>query len=239
MQSKDGDVPLGRSILIGRLVQIADFLNSIATSSDLDKRDRVKSMLENNAIANAGDCPDRAISGLDDLDFDIGLFRGQTIESAIHFLLRQYKKHIIQVCLVEHQFFESAQEYVYLLSLLNDYFNLGLSSVGILSEEVDARKTFDVAARMLMDKISIDGFCHFVAKNASFRSFLRGMIEHKDIMGEAAADPDCVEDTLYAYVRRIVEPYIYATFVVEGEKFQELNPADEEMLKSFLEDEAA
>lgn len=239
LQSKDGAVPQGRSILIGRLVQIADFLSDIAASNEMDKVDQVRSMLGNNIIANADDCPDRAISGLDDLDFDIGLFHTPTIESVIHFLLRQYKKHIIQECLVEHQFSESAQEYVYLLSLLNDHFNLGLCSVGILSGEVGARKTFDVAARMLMDNISIDGFCHFIAKNVPFRSFLCSMIEHKDIMDEAAADPDRVEDTLYAYVLRIVEPYICANFVIENEKFQELKAADVEILESFLDGEAA
>lgn len=239
LQSKDGDVPQGRSILIGRLAQLADFLNGIATSYDLENRDRVKAMLENNAITNADDCPDRAISGLDDFDFDVGLFHTPTIEQAIHLLLRKYKKHIIQESLVEHRFHESAQEYVYLLLLLKDHFNLGVCSAGILSGEVGARKTFDVTARMLMDNISIEGLCHFISKDVSFRNFLRGISAHQAIMDEMACDPDGAEDALYTYARGIIEPYVNATFVVDGKKFQELKSKDIAILEGLIASEAA
>jgi len=38
---------------------------------------------------------------------------------------------------------------------------------------------------------------------------------------------------VYAYVRSSVEPYIYATFVLEGEKFQELTAEDIEAMNAF------
>lgn len=237
--SKDAQVPQGRHILIGRLVQIADFLNDFATSDDLDKRSRAKSVLELNVIANAGECPDRAIAGLDDMDFDMALFYAPNLEHAIHFLVRQYKKQVIQDCLVEHEYAESAQEYVYLLLQLNNHFNLGVSSSGIWSAQCGARKPFDEAARLLMDSLSVEGVCHFIAKHAAFRSFLRAQSEYTEAIETAASDPDLAEDGVYAYVRSIVEPYIYATFVLEGEKFQELTAEDIAAMNVFLEEEVA
>ncbi len=236
--SKDSQIPRGRSLLIGRLVQVSDFLNDLATSDDLSKRARAKDILESSVIANAGECPDRAISGLEDMEFEIALFNAPDPEHAIHFLVRQYKKHIIQDCLVEHEYTESAEEYVYLLLLLNDHFNLGVSSRGMVSAECGARKPFDEAARMLMDSLSVEGVCHFISKHAAFRSFLRSKPEYQEQIETAASDPDLAEDAVYAYVRSIVEPYIHTTFILEGEKFQELTAEDTEAMNAFLEAEA-
>ncbi|MDP3935627.1 MAG: hypothetical protein Q8Q56_01345 [Alphaproteobacteria bacterium] len=232
--SKDAHVPQGRSILIGRLVQVADFLNELATSDDLDQRSRAKAMLEECIIANASECPDRAIAGLDDMDFDMALFCAPNLESAIHFLVRQYKKYLIQECLVEHKYAESAEEYVYLLLLLNDHFNLGVASAGIWSAQCGARKPFDKAARLLMDSLSVEGVCHFIAKHPAFRNFLRSKTEYRDAIETAASDPDLAEDAVYAYVRRIVESYIHSTFILEGEKFQELTSKDIAEMNLFL-----
>jgi hypothetical protein len=237
--SKDGQTPQGRSMLTGRLVQVADFLNELATSDDLSNRTRAKDMLEVCVIANAGDCPDRAIAGLEDMEFHMALFKAPNLEQAVHFLIRQYKKQLIQEYLVDHQYAESAEEYVYLVLLLNDHFNLGVSSQGIWSAQCGARKPFDEAARLLMDSLSIDGVCHFIAKHPGFRSFLYSQADYQDAMETAATDPELAEDAVYACVRRIVEPYLYATFTLEGEKFQELTAADVAEMSAFLAEEVA
>jgi hypothetical protein len=237
--SKDARLPQGRSLLVGRLVQVSDFLNALATSDDRGIRARGKDMLTACVIANGGECPDRAIAGLDDMEFDMALFNASNLEQAIHFLVRQYKKHIIQDCLVEHQYAEAAQEYVYLLLLLNDHFNLGVSSRGIWSAECGARKSFDEAARLLMDNLSVDGVCHFIAKHAAFRSFLRSKADYQDQIEDAAKDPELAEDAVYACVRRIVEPYVHATFILEGEKFQELTTEQVVEMSAILGEEVA
>lgn len=231
--SKDAQTALGQSILIGRLVNVADFLNDLATSDDLSKRARAKAMLEECAISNGGDCADRAIAGLDDMEFEMALFNAPNLEAALHFLVRQYKKHIIQECLVDHEYAESAEEYVYLLLLLNDHFNLGVSSRGLWSAQCGARKPFDEAARMLMENLTIEGVCHFIAKNSAFRTFLNSQAAFKDAIEEAISNPDLAEDAVYACVRSIIEPYIYATFVLGGEKFQELTPKDIAEMSAF------
>ncbi|QOL20310.1 hypothetical protein [Candidatus Bodocaedibacter vickermanii] len=238
LRSKDAETPQGKSILIGRLVNVASFFNDLATSDNLSKRMRARDILENCAISNAKDCADRAISGLDDMEFEMALFNAPNLEAAIHFLVRQYKKHIIQECLVDHEYAESAEEYVYLLLLLSDHFNLGISSKGIWSAQCGARKPFDKAARLLMENLSIEGVCHFIAKHSGFRSFLRSKPEYQEQLETAASNPDLAEDAVYACVRNIIEPYIYATFVLEGEKFQELTAADIAEMSACLEKSA-
>lgn len=231
--SKDAQTSLGQAILVGRLVQVADFFNDLATSNDQNKRTKAKDILEECAIANGSECYDRTIAGLDDMELEMALFSTHTLEHAIHFLVRQYKKCSIQECLVEHEYAESVEEYVYLLLLLNDHFNLGVPSKRMWSAQCGARKPFDKAARLLMNNLSIEGVCHFIAKHSAFRSFLRTKTEHEAALKAAACDPDLAEDAVYAYVRSIVEPYIYATFAVEGEKFQELTPADIAEMNAF------
>ena len=89
-----------------------------------------------------------------------------------------------------------------------------------------------------MYSLSVDGVCHFSAKHAGFRSFLYSQADYQDAMETAASDPKFAEDAVYAYVRKIVEPYLYATFTLEGEKFQELTAADIAEMSAFLEEVA-
>lgn len=234
LASKDAQTSASNGILVGRLVHLANFLNEAAISDNVDQRAKVKRMIEEHLIANAGECPDRAISGLDDMEVGIVLFHTPTLEQSLHHLLRSYKKQIIRECIVEHQYAESAQEYVYLLLLLNQYFNLDVCSAGIWSGQCGARKPFDVAARMLMENLHVDGFCHYLAKHAFLRSFIRSQPEHQEAMDTAASDPDNAEDAIYTYMQGLLTPYIQTNFVITGDKFQELTPEHLEVLKAFV-----
>jgi hypothetical protein len=233
LASKDAQSIESKGTVVGRLIMISDFMNEAAISGDLERKEKVKSIITDNIIANAGECPDRAISGLDDVELAIVLYNAPNLEDAVHYLLRSYKKQLIRECLVDHKYFESAQEYVYLLLLLNQHFNLDVCSSGIWSGLCGSRKSFDIAARKLMENLSVDSFCHYLAKHTALRSFIRSQTEHQDALNAAISDPDTAEDAVYDYMRRLLTPYLHERFVITGDKYQELTPDDLKVLKKF------
>ena len=239
LASKDAQTSESKDILVGRLIYLTNFLGEAVISDNEEHRAKAKHMIEEHLIANAGGCPDRAISGLDDMDLAIALFHTPTLEQAIHHLLRSYKKQIIRESIVEHEYTESAQEYVYLLLLLNQHFNLGVCSSGLWSGQCGARKPFDMAAKMLMENLSVDGLCHYLATHAFLRSFIRSQPEHQEAMYTAASDPDTAEDAIYTYMQGLLTPYIHTKYAIAGDKFQELTPEHIEVLKAFASRPAA
>lgn len=239
LASKDAQTSESNGILVGRLLHLTNFLNEAAISDNVEHRAKARHMVEEHLIANAGECPDRAISGLDDMDLGIALFHTPTLEQAIHHLLRSYKKQIIRESIVEHEYAESAQEYVYLLLLLNQHFNLGVCSSDIWSGQCGARKPFDMAAKMLMENLSVDGLCHYLATHAFLRSFIHSQPEHQEAMDTAASDPDTAEDAIYTYMQSLLTPYIQTNYAIAGDKFQELTPEHIEVLKAFVNRQAA
>jgi hypothetical protein len=232
--SKDAQSKQSNGILIGRLSRLASFVNAASLSANPVAKAKVRQLIEDHIIANSGECPDRAISGLDDIEVGIALSQSTSMGDALNYLLRCYKKQIIRECLVEHQYFESAQEYVYLLLLLNEHFNLDVCSAGIWSGQCGARKSFDVAVKLMMENISVEGFAHYLAKHPVLRNFITAQPDHQEAMHAAASDPNHAEDAIYNYMRRIIDPYVHERFVITGDKFQELSEDDLATLKGFL-----
>ncbi len=231
--SKDASTPMGRVILMGRLIQLTAFLTDIAASEDATQREHIKNMVRDHLVANSEACPDRAVSGLDDIEFDIHLFHSPNLDRAIHTLIRQYKRQVIRESLVSHEFAESVEEYLYLLLLLNKSFNLGIAFEGIHSAECGSRKPFDTAARLLMDSLSIEGFCHYASRLPSFHRFLMLQPEYQEEMISIVTEADGAEDRLSAFARSIVEPRIYEQFVISGDKYQELSPENLDQLRTL------
>lgn len=230
LRTKEGHTIQGMAMLAGRLLHISQYINAMRASNDPDNIAKAKRIITDHVIDNSNDCPDRALSGLDDIEWYRQLDSVASMEDALHLMLRLYKKQLICEELVAHEFSESAEEYIYLLLLLNKQFNLGVVEVDVRSSMAGARKTFEVAAGRLMEKINVEGFIHFVAKNHSFRRYLLTLSVYAIGLEAAASEPDAAEETIYNYIKEIISPVIRGMFTYEGSKFQQVSLLDMEAL---------
>lgn len=216
-----------------RLIQVSTFLCNTLAEASPEIKARLISMVQSCILNNADDCPDRALSGLDDFEVEVQLFYADSIEEVINVLLRLYKKQMIRDYLVSHEFAESAEEYVYLVLLLNDSLNLGAINLGLSSAACGARKTYDVAIRGIISNLSFDGFVCYVARNAYMQSFLSKRPEYAEVFEAALVSSD-VEEALFSATKNIIAPIMKEMFTIKGHPYTEFEPSVLEEIGSFL-----
>jgi hypothetical protein len=218
-----------------RLIQASTFLLSAFSTGAPEPKTKARliSMIQSCILNNADDCPDRALSGLDDFEVEMQLFKSDSIEHIINVLLRLYKKQLIQDYLVSHEFAESAEEYAYLVLLLNDSLNLGAVNLGLLFAPCGARKTYDVALYGIISNLSLDGVVQYVARNVYMQRFLSKQAEHTDVFEAALVSGD-VEEALFSATKNIVAPLLKEMFTIKGHPYTAFDPATLEEIASFL-----
>jgi hypothetical protein len=171
MQCQQADSNSGRNFVRNRAAKIIQYLQELKDEGD-ESDEKIKLILQKDIIDNAQNCPDRALSGLDNAEVNIKLAEAASPEAALAAVIQKLKKSIIEVILDRTQH-EIVEEYLYLALMFNKHLALGLPTTEMTYASCGARKTFDEALGKILENVHYQGAVDMLLAEESWMEALK------------------------------------------------------------------